>query len=258
MMTTPDWSPWIATIEPILTVPEVSRIAAIDRLPWVPPAVQSRKDLAEFIDHTLLSADAVPEQVVTLCEQAVAWKTGAVCINPVYVPLARKTLGETSMDIAAVAGFPLGATSSAAKAYEAAWAAAAGASEIDMVISIGLLKSQQWRNVLDDILAVRAAVPQPVRLKVIMENALLTRDEIILGCLLAVAAGSDFVKTSTGFGPSGATVEDVRLMRQVVGRNTGVKAAGGIHTAQEALAMIEAGADRIGASQTQAILEALA
>jgi deoxyribose-phosphate aldolase len=145
-----------------------------------------------------------------------------------------------------------------AKAFEARWAVEHGATEIDMVISVGLLKSQQWRAVLDDIEEVRAVCPPPVRLKVILENVLLTDAEKVQGCLLSVAAGADFVKTSTGFSKGGATVDDVALMRRVVGRNTGVKAAGGIHTTEEALAMIMAGADRIGASQTGAILDGLA
>lgn len=256
LMTTPDWNPWIAVVDSIFTPAERERVNAIDRTPWIAPAIHTRQDLAQYIDHTLLAPAATPEQVHALCDEALAWRTAAVCINPLYIPLARTHLASL-VDLAAVAGFPLGATASRVKAQEAAWCIDHGANEIDMVISIGLVKSQQWRGVLDDIEAVREATPAPNRLKVILENALLSRDEIILSCLLCVAAGADFVKTSTGFGPSGANVSDVLLMRQVVGRNTGVKAAGGIHTADEALAMIAAGADRIGASQTRTILEAM-
>ncbi len=240
----------VGTLEPVLTSDESRRIQMIRREPY--QAVST--SLAGVIDHTLLSADATPADIRQLCREAEKWHTYAVCINSWLVPYAHETLGMSPVQIASVAGFPLGAGASQAKAYETRWAVDHGAQEIDMVINLGALKAREWRKVLDDIEAVREAAPAPVVLKVILEMVRLTEEEKIQSALLSVAAGADFVKTSTGFDRGGATVADVRLLREVVGADTGVKAAGGIHSTSEARTMVEAGASRIGASRTREIL----
>ena len=206
-------------------------------------------EIAGWIDHTLLKPAATSVQVKKLCEEARQYHFASVCVNPVYVPLARGLLKDSGMCVCAVIAFPLGATLPEDKAYEARRVIDNGATEVDMVINLGALKSESYGLILNDILFVTQEVHERgAKVKVIIEAALLTRREKILACLFAQAAGADFVKTSTGFGSGGATREDVDLMRRVVGPGIGVKAAGGIRTYQDALAMIAAGANRIGAS----------
>ncbi|MCD4738671.1 MAG: deoxyribose-phosphate aldolase [Anaerolineae bacterium] len=208
-----------------------------------------RQILAQMIDHTALKADTTPEQIKELCAEAREHRFATVCINPGYVPLAARELAGSEVPVCTVVGFPLGATSTASKVYETEVAIAQGATEIDMVQAIGLLKAGQEDMVREDIAAVAAVChAHGAHLKVIIENALLTDAEKITSCRLAQEANADFVKTSTGFAASGATVADVALMRQTVGPAMGVKAAGGIHSYAEALALIEAGATRLGAS----------
>jgi len=208
--------------------------------------------IARMIDHTLLKPDATQEQIGKLCEEAKKFHFATVCVNPANVSLAAKLLKGSDVGVAVVVGFPLGATTSIIKAMEARDAIANGATEIDMVINIGALKSGNYELVLNDIKAVREATRGYI-LKTILETSLLTDEEIVKACQLAKEAGADFVKTSTGFGSGGATVKVVRLMRETVGPAMGVKAAGGIHTQEEARQMIEAGATRIGASAGVAI-----
>ena len=204
-------------------------------------------NLASYIDHTLLKADATEAQICTLCAQAREFHFASVCVNPRWVALCAQELAGSGVKVCTVIGFPLGASVSAVKAAETRQAVADGADELDMVISVGDLKAGNNETVQADIRAVvRAAAGKTV--KVIIEACLLTDEEKTRACKLAMAAGADFVKTSTGFSAGGATVADVRLMRAAVGPNFGVKAAGGIRTREQALAMIEAGATRIGAS----------
>jgi len=212
-------------------------------------------EIASWIDHTLLKPEATAGQVQKLCQEAIRYHFASVCVNPAYVPLARGLLTDTGISICAVIAFPLGANLPEDKVYEALRVIEGGADEVDMVVNIGALKSAAYGLVLNDILfVVQEAHAHRARVKVIIEAALLTHREKILACLLAQDAGADFVKTSTGFGPSGATIEDVDLMRRVVGPGTGVKAAGGIRSLQDALAMIAAGANRIGTSAGVSIL----
>lgn len=209
--------------------------------------------LASKIDHTLLKADAVRADVERVCLEARTHGFATVCLNSSWMPLASELLhGCPSVPISVV-GFPLGAASTASKSFESRQAVADGAREIDMVIAIGPLKGGDFETVFRDIRAVvEASAPWPV--KVILETSALTLGEKIYGCALSQEAGAAFVKTSTGFGAAGATVEDVRLMRQVVGPGMGVKASGGIRSYEDARRMIEAGADRIGASASVAIV----
>jgi deoxyribose-phosphate aldolase len=205
--------------------------------------------LAGLIDHTLLKPDATEAQIVSLCQQARKYRFAAVCVNPVYVALCQKVLRDTEIEVACVAGFPLGAALPEVKAYEAQRAIASGASEIDMVLNIGALKDRRYDDVLQDIASVvQACHAKKAILKVIIEAALLTDEAKIAACYLAQKAGADFVKTSTGFGPGGAKLQDVALMRRTVGPTMGIKAAGGIRTYTDAVSMIGAGATRIGAS----------
>ncbi|HSN55087.1 MAG TPA: deoxyribose-phosphate aldolase [Candidatus Sulfomarinibacteraceae bacterium] len=207
------------------------------------------KGLAEYIDHTLLRPDAAPEAVDRLCDEAVEYRFAAVCINPVWVRRAARRLRGSRVTVASVVGFPLGASVAEIKAMEARRAIRDGAREIDMVINIGALKGGDHELVRRDIAGVSDACREVGALnKVIIEAAYLSDEEKVVACRLAQLAHADFVKTSTGFGPGGATVFDVALMRETVGAKMGVKAAGGIHTADEARAMIAAGATRIGAS----------
>jgi deoxyribose-phosphate aldolase len=206
-------------------------------------------EVARRIDHTLLKPDATQEQIEKLCAEARQYGFATVCVNPTWVRLCAATLRGCETRVCTVAGFPLGATPPEVKAYEAARAVADGACEVDMVVNVGALKSGDYRLVERDIALVAEACRAGGALsKVIIEAALLTDDEKVKACVLAKAAGADFVKTSTGFGPGGATVADVALMRRVVGPEMGVKAAGGVRDLKQAQAMIEAGADRIGAS----------
>ena len=209
--------------------------------------------LARYIDHTLLKPSATRAQVVKVCQEARQHGFASVCLNTTWIRLAADLLAGSPVKPIAVVGFPLGAMVSAAKAAETRQAIADGAEEIDMVINIGALKGGDHDVVYDDIAAVvEAAQGRPV--KVILETAMLTREEKIAGCAIARAAGAAFVKTSTGFGGGGATAEDVALMRAVVGPDIGVKASGGVRTAADVQKMIRAGATRIGASASVAIV----
>ncbi len=215
-----------------------------------------RATLARMIDHTLLKPEATPAEIERLCAEAAEHSFATVCVNPIYVALAANLLHGTPVAVCTVAGFPLGATSTPVKRFEALQVLDDGATEVDMVIPIGRLKAGQHDVVRDDIYALaQLCHEQGALLKVILENALLTDEEKVSACRLAVEAGADFVKTSTGFARSGATVADVALMRRTVGPEIGVKAAGGIRTYADALAMIEAGANRLGASASLKILE---
>jgi deoxyribose-phosphate aldolase len=210
--------------------------------------------LARMIDHTLLKPEAVPAQIERLCEEALEYGFAAVCVNGAWVPLAARLVSGSEVAVAAVVGFPLGAGTSAAKAFEARDAVAGEAAEVDMVINVGALKAGDEPLVEADIRAVVAAVGAGVPVKVILETALLKDGEKVRGCELAVAAGAAFVKTSTGFGPGGATVEDVALLRRAAGPDVGVKAAGGIRTRLQAEGMIAAGANRLGTSNSVQIV----
>lgn len=215
----------------------------------------TKKDLAAHIDHTLLRPDATEAEIKKLCSEAAAFQTASVCVNPLYVPLCREQLGGSDVRVCTVVGFPLGAMDTAAKAFEALLAVRAGATEIDMVLPVGLLKDGREEAVRRDIEAVvEASSGQTV--KVILETCLLTDAEIITACRLSAEAGAHFVKTSTGFSHAGAAIEHVRLMKAHAGAMK-VKAAGGIRTLEQALAMLEAGADRLGCSATGAILDQL-
>lgn len=202
-----------------------------------------------YIDHTLLKPDATVDQIIKLCQEAKEYKFASVCVNSCWVRLCAELLRGSDVSVCCVVGFPLGAMIPEAKAFEAEAAIENGATEIDMVINIGALKSKDYRMVAKDLQEVCSAVHEhDAIVKVIIETCLLTREEKIIACLLAKNAGADFVKTSTGFSTAGATVEDVELMRKVVGETVGVKAAGGIRDRETAERMIEAGADRLGAS----------
>lgn len=214
--------------------------------------------LAAWIDHTLLKPEATPAQVRAVCADALKYKFAAVCVNPVYLRLIVRLLKDSGVRPCTVAGFPLGAVPTHTKAFETRQAMRQGAAEIDMVIPVGLLKGGQAQQVLDDILFVADETHSKGGvLKVILEMCLLTRTEKILGVVLTQAAGADFVKTSTGFSAGGATLEDVELMRRIVGpvSQMGVKAAGGIRSLPDALAMLKAGANRIGTSAGVKLVE---
>jgi deoxyribose-phosphate aldolase len=207
----------------------------------------TRTELAALIDHSALRPDVTDRGILTLCDEARQYGFYAVCVNARFAPLAAAALRDSAVRVCAVVGFPLGATTTQSKCQETAEAVAAGAHEIDMVLAIGALKSGQTDVVRDEIAAVKAACNGAL-LKVIIEACLLTDDEKVLACELARDAGADFVKTSTGFSKSGATTADIALMRRTVGNVMGVKAAGGVSTFEAALAMVAAGASRIGAS----------
>lgn len=218
----------------------------------------TRSELARYMDHTLLKADADAAGIDRVIDEARTYGCASVCVNGYWVPRVAAGLADTDVKTCAVIGFPLGAMSSAAKAAETADVVAAGADEVDMVINIGALKDGADDIVRDDIAAVvKAAHDGGAHLKVIIECCLLTDEEKRRACKLSVEAGADFVKTSTGFSTHGATADDVRLMREAVGDACGVKAAGGIRTLDAALAMIEAGANRLGVSAAPAILQKL-
>ena len=216
----------------------------------------SRQQLAKMIDHTLIKPVATRNDVEKLCKEAEKYGFGCVCVNSMYVSLAKQLLRGADVKVCSTVGFPFGATLSEVKAFEAEKAGERGAQEIDMVINIGALKSGDYETVKKDIetvVNVKRSHSDLV-IKVIIETGYLTTQEKVMACRLAKEAGADFVKTSTGL-VGGATVEDVKLMRETVGKNVGVKAAGGIRTFKEALAMIEAGANRIGTSTGVAIIE---
>ena len=213
-------------------------------------------NIAKYIDHTNLKAYASEEDIIKLCDEARRYNFYAVCVNPYRVKLAKEQLQGTNIKVATVIGFPLGATPTEVKVFEAKKALEDGADEVDMVLNIGALKDKAYKYVRNDIAeVVRIAHEKGAIVKVIIETCYLSEEEKEIACKLAVEAGADFVKTSTGFGTGGATIEDVKLMRKVVGDKLGVKAAGGIRTYEEALAMINAGANRIGTSSGVKIIE---
>jgi deoxyribose-phosphate aldolase len=214
---------------------------------------EAPQDLARYIDHTLLKPEATKADFQKLCDEARRHHFASVCVNTTWVPLCKSQLSGSGVMVCAVVGFPLGAMAPAAKAFEAREAVRAGADEIDMVINIGALKSRDYALVLDDIRKVVEGA-RPAKVKVILETGALTAEEKIVGITLAKIAGAHFVKTSTGFGPGGATVEDIALMRKLVGDEMGVKASGGVRTQEDATKMVAAGADRIGASASVAIV----
>ncbi|MGH2568283.1 MAG: deoxyribose-phosphate aldolase [Bacteroidota bacterium] len=208
-----------------------------------------------MIDHTLLKPEATRQQIEELCAEAKQYSFASVCVNPCYVKLCAQLLRDTSVKVCTVIGFPLGATSTEAKVQEAEQAVRDGARELDMVINIGMLKSGEAGYVENDVRAVAAVAHRAgAILKVILETGLLTDEEKVKACVLAKRAGADFVKTSTGFAKGGATAGDIRLMRKVVGSALGVKASGGVRTQEQALELIESGADRIGASASVKIV----
>ncbi|MDI6807632.1 MAG: deoxyribose-phosphate aldolase [Candidatus Eisenbacteria bacterium] len=214
----------------------------------------SDETIAAFIDHTLLKPDAKAEDIKRLASEAMEFGFATVCINPCYVKLASDILKLSDVKVCTVVGFPLGANTPEVKVYETKRAIMDGAREIDMVINVGALKSKDYSLVEKDIRGVVEACGKRVVSKAIIETCYLSSQEKVKACTLVKAAGADYVKTSTGFGPGGATVEDVRLMREVVGEEMGVKAAGGIKTPEDAAAMVEAGATRLGTSASVKIL----
>lgn len=213
-----------------------------------------RQSVASMIDHTLLKPEATRQEILTLCTEAKEYQFASVCVNPVWVPFVVETLQGSSVAVCTVIGFPLGASTIDTKIAETKEAVLNGAMEIDMVINIGLLKSGDKETIKKEIQAIVQAAQGKV-VKVIMETCLLTEEEKITACMIAKEAGAHFVKTSTGFSTGGATVEDVALMRKIVGDQMGVKASGGIRTWDDAKALIQAGANRIGASKGIQIVE---
>lgn len=201
----------------------------------------------KLIDHTLLKQDATPEQIIKLCEEAKQYDFMSVCVNPAYVPLASSVLKGSDVKVCTVVGFPLGMNLTKTKLQETELAISQGADEIDMVINVGMLKDNHDDYVLQEISLLKQACGSRI-LKVIIETCLLTDEEKVRACTLAKEAGADFVKTSTGFSTGGATVHDIKLMRETVGNDMGVKASGGVKTHQDLLDMVEAGATRIGTS----------
>lgn len=219
--------------------------------------VFTMKEIAKMIDHTLLKAEATKDQIEQLCAEAKEYQFASVCVNPTWVAYASELLKGTGVDVCTVIGFPLGANTPETKAFETTNAIENGATEVDMVINIGALKNGNDSLVEKDIQAVVNAAKGKALTKVIIETSLLTEEEKVRACQLAVSAGTDFVKTSTGFGAGGATVADIALMRKIVGPTIGVKASGGVRSAEDAKNMIEAGATRIGASSGIAIVKGL-
>lgn len=207
-------------------------------------------NLAKMIDHTLLKADASREEIIKLCQEAKEYDFCSVCVNPSWVSLCAELLQGTNVKVCTVVGFPLGATFTISKSWETQQAIVDGATEIDMVINIARLKDGDYDYVENEIDTLKKVCGDKAILKVIIETCLLTKDEIVKVCKLAKNSKADFVKTSTGFSTGGATVEDIHLMRATVGDDMGVKASGGIRSKEDALAMIEAGANRIGASKS--------
>jgi deoxyribose-phosphate aldolase len=230
-----------------------TRISASERLTKIDPSI------AALIDHTILKPEATRADVIKVCREAREYSFASVCVNSYWVPLVRKELAGSPVKVCTVVGFPLGAASTEAKAAEASTAVCAGAQEVDMVINVGALRSGDQEAVKADIEeVVRVSHRGGAIVKVILETALLDDNQKAVACMLAKEAGADFVKTSTGFGPSGATAHDIALMREVVGPQMGVKASGGIRTLQDVQAMTAAGATRIGASASVKIVEATA
>ena len=221
-----------------------------------PPSTPVGREIAGWIDHTLLKPDATAAQVRQLCLEAMEHHFASVCVNPAYVPLASGMLRNAEEKVCTVVGFPLGAALPEFKVFETLACVNSGASEIDMVINIGAMKSEAYGLVFNEIQSVAStAHNQGALLKVIIETCYLSRREKIIACLLSQTSGAEYVKTSTGFGTAGATIEDVNLMRRVIGPEMGLKAAGGIRTYADAVAMIHAGATRLGASAGVKILQ---
>jgi deoxyribose-phosphate aldolase len=236
-------------VQPVLS-------AGADRIASTLGVAPTDGRLAHMIDHTLLKADASQDQIAQLCYEARKYGFISVCVNPANVKLCSELLEGSGVEVCTVIGFPLGATPSDVKVFETQQALRDGATEVDMVINIGALKSRDYEKVEEDIAAVaNICHANNAIVKVIIEAALLTDEEKVVACQLAKVAGADFVKTSTGFGPGGATPEDVALMRRVVGPTMGVKAAGGIRTLEDAQKMVAAGASRIGASASVRIMQ---
>jgi deoxyribose-phosphate aldolase len=226
------------------------RVAVVPPMPSIDPAT------ASLIDHTLLKPDATRDEIIKLCDEAIQFSFASVCVNPTWVPLAAERLRCSVVKVCTVCGFPLGATLPAAKRAEACESLRAGAQEVDMVINVGALKSGDWDLVREDIRGVAEVCHDGGAItKVILETALLNDEEKAAACLLARAAGADFVKTSTGFGGGGATARDIALMHYVVGDGLGVKASGGVRTLEDLRTMVAAGATRIGASASVKIME---
>lgn len=214
-----------------------------------------KNQLARMIDHTILKADAREEDVRKICVEALEHKFASVCVNPSWVKLCAELLKGSEVKVCTVIGFPLGATSTKVKAFETEASILDGATEVDMVINIGKLKDRDLDYVKNDIEAVVNAAKGKAITKVILETCLLTDEEKVIACKISKEAGADFVKTSTGFSTGGATAEDIKLMRETVGPNIGVKASGAVRSYEDAITMIENGATRIGASASIAICE---
>ena len=250
-----------ASAPPLSTHNYVERVqpvlhAGADRIASTLGIMPTDGSLAHMIDHTVLKPETTQDQIAQLCYEARKYSFASVCVNPTHVKLCAQLLEGSGVLVCTVVGFPLGATSTEAKVFETQQAIRDGATEVDMVINVGGLKSRDYELVERDIASVaRACHAANVILKVIIEAALLNDDEKVVACQLAKVAGADFVKTSTGFGPGGATLEDVALMRRVVGPTMGVKAAGGIRTLEDAQKMVAAGASRIGASASVKIMQ---
>ncbi|MDD6056662.1 MAG: deoxyribose-phosphate aldolase [Clostridiales bacterium] len=210
---------------------------------------------SKYFDHTILKAEATKEQVLKICDEALAHDFASVCVNQYYTKLVADRLKGSDVKVCTVVGFPLGMSDTRVKAYETKAAIEDGATEIDMVINVGALKDKEYDYVRNEIRTLKEICGKDIVLKVILETCLLTDEEKKKACELSQEAGADFVKTSTGFGSGGAKAEDVALMKKTVGSKMGVKASGGIHTAKEAEAMIDAGASRLGTSATLAIIQ---
>ncbi|MEI4769499.1 deoxyribose-phosphate aldolase [Psychrobacillus sp. FJAT-51614] len=213
------------------------------------------QNIAALIDHTLLKQNATKDQIEKLCEEAKTYKFASVCVNPTWVQLSAKLLQDSPVKVCTVIGFPLGASTTEVKAFETKNAIENGAEEIDMVINVGALKDADYDFIQKDIAAVVEAAKEKAIVKVILETCLLTNEEIVKASEISKAAGADFVKTSTGFSTSGATVEAVKLMRETVGQELGVKASGGVRSLEDLQAMVDAGASRIGASSGVEIMQ---
>ena len=229
--------------------------AGPDRIGAAPGVGDGASELASLIDHTLLKPDATRADVEKLCEEAARHGFASVCVNPSWIPTAARALSKSRVKVCSVIGFPFGATLPEVKAFEAKCVRDEGANEVDMVLNVGALKSNEDALVGRDIESVVRAAGHNAIVKVILETAYLTEDEKLRACMLAKRAGAHFVKTSTGYAPGGATVEDIALMRRTVGERMGVKASGGIRDLPTALKMVEAGASRIGASASVKIIE---
>lgn len=213
------------------------------------------ENLNKYIDHTLLSPESTEDEIVKICEEALENDFMSICINPTWVKKSAEKLADSDVKVCTVIGFPLGATSTESKAFEAKQAIEDGAKEVDMVINVGRLKGKDYDYVKKDIEAVVEVAKDKALLKVIIETCLLTDEEKVKACELSKEAGADYVKTSTGFSTGGATIEDVKLMRETVGEEMGVKASGGVRSLEDAKNFIKAGATRLGASSGIKIIE---